>query len=199
MESTPMLRLHWTAEGRDEHGTPQRRLRVPPDGHRCTLGRRPHDPVSQRADALEDVDMAVVLAPRQPELDGGVGSLHALRVARAASVPQTILRRPSDVSRRRPPARDPAQTRLGTLPVNVKSARITLCPRSAVGSNMHGQPPSMTVMPCSRPKAVAVADTLPRPGPRFGEQGRRATPYSWLLVPLVPPSGSAGAQASDTG
>jgi hypothetical protein len=30
---------------------------------------------------------------------------------------------------------------LGTLPDRVNTTRITLCPRSAVGSNMHGQPP----------------------------------------------------------
>jgi hypothetical protein len=42
-------------------------------------------------------------------------------------------------------------TRLGTLPVSENTARIALCPPSAVGPNMHGQPPSMTVMACSRP------------------------------------------------
>jgi hypothetical protein len=31
---------------------------------------------------------------------------------------------------------------------------------------MHGQPPSITVMPRSRPYAVAGAETLPAPGPR---------------------------------
>src|SRR5512132_308638 len=43
------------------------------------------------------------------------------------------------------------QTCLGTLPVRVKTTRIALCPRSAVGSNMHGQPPPITAMPRSRP------------------------------------------------
>ena len=42
--------------------------------------------------------------------------------------------------------------------------RIALWPKSAVGPNMQGQPPSMTVMPCSRPYAVAVSETLPAPG-----------------------------------
>ena len=36
----------------------------------------------------------------------------------------------------------------GTLPARVNSKRIALCPGSAAGPNMHGQPPSMTVMPC---------------------------------------------------
>ena len=39
----------------------------------------------------------------------------------------------------------------GTLPVTVKTMRMALCAASAVGSNMHGQPPSITAMPCSRP------------------------------------------------
>src|SRR5581483_9408878 len=47
--------------------------------------------------------------------------------------------------------RQVVQTRFGTLPVSVRTARIALWPRSAVGPNMHGQPPSITVMPCSRP------------------------------------------------
>jgi hypothetical protein len=29
---------------------------------------------------------------------------------------------------------------------------------------MHGQPPSITVMPCSRPYSVAASETLPAPG-----------------------------------
>ena len=44
-----------------------------------------------------------------------------------------------------------SQTFRGTLPVRVSTVRIALCPRSAVGPNMHGQPPSITAMPCSRP------------------------------------------------
>ena len=43
------------------------------------------------------------------------------------------------------------QTSFGTLPLRVKTTRIALCPRSAVGSNMHGQPPSITAMPFCRP------------------------------------------------
>jgi hypothetical protein len=43
------------------------------------------------------------------------------------------------------------QIALGTLPVRVRTTRIALCPRSAVGSNMHGQPPSITAMPRWRP------------------------------------------------
>jgi hypothetical protein len=54
----------------------------------------------------------------------------------------------------------------GTLPLRPSASRISLCPRSAVGPNMHGQPPSITVMPRSRPYAVAVSETLPPPGPR---------------------------------
>jgi len=40
-------------------------------------------------------------------------------------------------------------TSLGTRPA--KTCRITLWPRSAVGANISGQPPSITVMPCRRP------------------------------------------------
>ena len=36
----------------------------------------------------------------------------------------------------------------GTFPVMDNTSRITLCPGSAVGPNMHGHPPSITVMPC---------------------------------------------------
>ena len=39
----------------------------------------------------------------------------------------------------------------GTLPVSFNIRHIHLCPVSAVGPNISGQPPSMTVMPCSRP------------------------------------------------
>jgi hypothetical protein len=42
-------------------------------------------------------------------------------------------------------------TLLGTLPVRVNTNRISLCPTSATGSNISGHPPSMTVIPCSRP------------------------------------------------
>jgi hypothetical protein len=51
------------------------------------------------------------------------------------------------------------------LPVTVKTTRVALWPRSAVGSNMHGQPPSITVIPCRRPYSVAAAETLPAPAP----------------------------------
>ena len=39
----------------------------------------------------------------------------------------------------------------GTLPVMVQTMRRNLCPPSLVGSNISGQPPSITVMPCWRP------------------------------------------------
>ena len=39
----------------------------------------------------------------------------------------------------------------GTLPVSVQTNRMTLCPGSAVGPNMQGQPPSNTEMPCEGP------------------------------------------------
>ena len=57
-------------------------------------------------------------------------------------------------------------TRRGTFPLRLSTTRMALWPGSAVGPNMHGQPPSITRIPCSRPYAVAVADTLPWPGPR---------------------------------
>lgn len=40
-------------------------------------------------------------------------------------------------------------TCLGTLPANM--SRIILCPKSAVGLNISGQPPSITVIPRCRP------------------------------------------------
>src|SRR5262249_10088767 len=46
------------------------------------------------------------------------------------------------------------QTCFGTCPPY--RTRMTLWPRSAVGSNISGQPPSITVMPCSRPYWVAL-------------------------------------------
>ncbi len=55
-------------------------------------------------------------------------------------------------------------TCLGTLPVMVNMTRIALWPKSAVESNMHGHPPSITVIPCRRPNSVAAAETLPAPG-----------------------------------
>lgn len=58
-----------------------------------------------------------------------------------------------------------SHTFFGTLPVRVNMKRIALCPRSAVGSNINGQPPSMTVIPCWRPYWVAASDTLLPPGP----------------------------------
>src|SRR5207253_1139700 len=54
------------------------------------------------------------------------------------------------------------QTVFGTWLRN--TTRMNLWLKSAVGSNMSGHPPSITVTPCSRPYAVAVADTLPAPG-----------------------------------
>ena len=54
-------------------------------------------------------------------------------------------------------------TCFGTLPVRVKTNRIILCPASAVGSNINGQPPSMTVIPWVRPYSVAASETLPAP------------------------------------
>ena len=38
---------------------------------------------------------------------------------------------------------------LGTCPAYIR--RMILCPKSAVGPNISGQPPSITVMPCCRP------------------------------------------------
>ena len=59
----------------------------------------------------------------------------------------------------RNPSPASTQTFRGTRCATVSTGRITLCPKSAAGSNMHGQPPSMTVMPCSRPYDVAAGDT----------------------------------------
>src|SRR6185295_13887244 len=62
---------------------------------------------------------------------------------------------PSDYSQRR-----------GIFPVRVKMSFIALCPPSATGSNISGQPPSMTWMPCSWPYRVAAWETLPAPNER---------------------------------
>jgi uncharacterized protein (TIGR00369 family) len=43
----------------------------------------------------------------------------------------------------------------GTLPLSFRSGRMILCPTSAVGPNMQGQPPSMTAIPCSRAYCAA--------------------------------------------
>jgi len=48
----------------------------------------------------------------------------------------------------------------------LKKNRMHLCPMSAVGSNIKGQPPSITVIPCCRPYSVAADDTLPVPTER---------------------------------
>src|SRR5262245_37379378 len=45
------------------------------------------------------------------------------------------------------------------------ATRITLWPKSAVGPNINGQPPSITVMPCCRPYSVAGFETLLPPEP----------------------------------
>src|SRR5512132_58707 len=55
-------------------------------------------------------------------------------------------------------------TCFGTCPAYTN--RMTLWPKSAVGGNIRGQPPSITVMPCWRPNWVAACETLPAPGPR---------------------------------
>jgi hypothetical protein len=47
-----------------------------------------------------------------------------------------------------------AHTCLGTCPAY--TSRMILCPRWAVGPNMSGQPPSIRVMPCSRPSPLVV-------------------------------------------
>src|SRR4029453_3615840 len=57
-------------------------------------------------------------------------------------------------------------TLLGTLPVAENTTRITLCPASAVGANISGQPPSITVTPCRLPYSVAASETLPPPNER---------------------------------
>ncbi len=54
----------------------------------------------------------------------------------------------------------------GTCPASVHTSRMTLCPLSAVGSNINGQPPSITVISWSRPYSVASRDTLPPPTDR---------------------------------
>src|SRR6185436_4117630 len=62
--------------------------------------------------------------------------------------------------------RDRQATCLGTAPDRPRKNRMHLCPRSAVGSNINGQPPSITVIPCCRPYSVAAGETLPLPADR---------------------------------
>src|SRR5204863_8612596 len=59
-----------------------------------------------------------------------------------------------------------SRTSLGTFPFSVNTRRIALWPKSAVGPNMHGQPPSITLTPWPRPYSAAASETLPAPGPR---------------------------------
>ena len=42
---------------------------------------------------------------------------------------------------------------------------VPACAESAVGANMHGQPPSIIVMPRWRPYWAAASETRPAPGP----------------------------------
>jgi hypothetical protein len=49
------------------------------------------------------------------------------------------------------------------LPMSVRITLIARWVASAVGANMHGQPPSITVMPQRRPYAAAAGETLPSP------------------------------------
>src|SRR5664279_1112555 len=58
------------------------------------------------------------------------------------------------------------QTVRGTLPVQVRTLHINRCPLSPSAWNISGQPPSMTVIPCSRPQFAAVVETDPAPNER---------------------------------
>ena len=51
-------------------------------------------------------------------------------------------------------------------PLSVSTTRIALCPRSAVGPNMHGQPPSITAIPCRGRRRRRPGHQPPSPGPR---------------------------------
>src|SRR5215204_5369995 len=68
----------------------------------------------------------------------------------------------------------------GMCPANTR--RMTLWPKSAVGPNMQGQPPSITVMPRCRPNAVAAAETLPVPGPRCIQTCVMPSSAHWRIV-----------------
>ena len=98
---------------------------------------------------------------------------------------------------------DRAYDALADIPVSVNTIRITRCPGSAVGPNMHGQPPSMTVIPCCLPHAAASADTLPPPGPRCihtwvmprSAHSRTVASAASGRVPITPPSTLPGMSA----
>ena len=104
-----------------------------------------HDDVRQHADAileqLEDGSMPCDGAwpSERVEMFQAVGRGGHARVA---------LDLTSSPPRR---ARGARHTDFGTFPLRVKTSRISLCPRSAVGPNMQGHPPSITAMPCFRP------------------------------------------------
>src|SRR5450631_2812282 len=58
---------------------------------------------------------------------------------------------------------EPQLTVFGTTPDMLRKNFMHLCTTSLVGSNIRGQPPSITVMPCARPYSVAAGETLPAP------------------------------------
>lgn len=86
----------------------------------------------------------------------------------------------------RPPTRPPTpadQTARGALPVNVIIQHMTLWPVSGVGPNISGQPPAMTVTPCSRPYAAASTETLPAPNDRCIQTCLMPRPAASSIVP----------------
>jgi hypothetical protein len=82
-----------------------------------------------------------------PFPSAGLDALPPADIARKAAAVACSLVAASEPSR----TRSAGQTFFGTLPLRVKTNRIALCPRSAVGPNMHGQPPSITAIPRRRP------------------------------------------------
>ena len=78
----------------------------------------------------------------------GTGTEHGRRGEHRLSV---LLRTPEDSVIQGSVRERPQETTRGTLPVSFRKPHMNLCAPSAVGSNISGQPPSITTTPCSRP------------------------------------------------
>ena len=116
----------------------------PPQAAR-RAARQPLPVARQRGEPLLEIAARSSSRPgRGPVEDEDAADVHVRAAVRLLELEEGRVERREQLSHG-------AQTRRGTLPVRVRIVRIALWPRSAVGPNMHGQPPSITAMPCSRP------------------------------------------------
>ena len=115
----------------------------PPEAARRPA-RQPLPVARQRGEPLLEPGAQLVEAGRGPVEDEDAADVHVRAAVRVLELEERGVERRQQLSHG-------AQTRRGTFPVRVRIVRIALWPRSAVWPNMHGQPPSITAMPCSRP------------------------------------------------